>query len=67
MAMRKKDTTTRLHKTLKNVELTMREQKFSGDGSILIFDFHSRVVKEANVLGMNEGQLVTCLPQLLTK
>ena len=51
-AMRTHEKTTRLHKTLKNIELTMREHKFSGEDSILIFNFLSRVVKEADVLGM---------------
>ena len=43
----------------------MREQKFSGEYSIFVFDFLSREVEDADVLGMNEGQMVTCLPHLL--
>ena len=66
-AMRTHETTTSLHKTFKNIELNMREHKFYGEVSILFFDFLSRVVQEAEVLGMNEGQVVTCLPNLLTK
>ena len=45
----------------------MREHKLSGEDSILVFDFLSRVVEELDVLGMNERQLVTCLPHLLSK
>ena len=66
-SLRTHETTSRLHKTLKNIELTMKEHKFSGEDAILVFDFLSRVVEEADVLGMNEGQLVTCFPHLLTK
>lgn len=66
-ATRTQDSTTRLHRTLKNLELTMKENKFTGEDPILIFDFLSRTVEEADTLAMNEGQLVTCLPHLLTK
>jgi len=58
---------TRLHKTLKNLELTMKEYKFSGEHAILIFDFLSRLVEEADTNGMSEGQLMVCLPHMLTK
>ena len=44
----------------------MREHKFSGDDSILIFDFLSHVVEKADLLCINDGQLITCLPHLLT-
>ena len=64
--MRTHETTTGIQKTLKNIELTMREQKFSGEDYILVFDFLSRVVKETDMLGVYEGQMVTCLPHLLT-
>ena len=60
-SMRTHETTTRLHKTLKNIDLTMRKHKFSGEDTILGFDFLSRVVEEADLLGMNEGQLVLSL------
>ena len=66
-SLRTYETTSRLHKNLKNIELTMREQKFSGEDAILVFDFLSRVVEEADVLGMKEGQIVTCFPHLVTK
>ena len=66
-AARTQDSTTRLHRLLKNIELTMREHKFDGEDPILIFDFLSRAVEEADTLAMNEGQLVICLPHLLTK
>ena len=66
-AARTQDSTTRLHRLLKNIQLTMREHKFDGEDPILIFDFLSRAVEEADTLAMNEGQLVICLPHLLTK
>ena len=64
---RTQDLTTRLHRVLKNLELTMKEHKFSGEDPILVFDFLGRTVEEADTLAMNEGQLVICLPHLLTK
>ena len=66
-ANRSNASTTRLHKTLKNLELTMKEHKFSGEDPILVFDFLSRLVEEADTNGMSEGQLIVCLPHLLTK
>ena len=66
-ANRSSATMTRLHKTLKNLELTMREYKFSGEDPILIFDFLSRLVEEADTNSMTEGQLMVCLPHMLTK
>ena len=65
--MRTHQSTTRLHKTLKNIELTMRDHKFSGEDPVLVLDFLTRVVEEADTLGMSEGQLIVCLPHLLTK
>ena len=66
-AARTQDSTTRLHRSLKNLKLTMQDHKFFGEDPILIFDFLGRTVEEADTLGMNEAQLVTCLPHLLTK
>lgn len=43
-ATRTHEETTSLHKTLKNIELTMRDHKFSGEGPILAFDFLTRVI-----------------------
>ena len=44
----------------------MKEYKFSGEDPILIFDFLSRLVEEADTNGMSEGQLMVCLPHMLT-
>lgn len=44
----------RLHRTLKNLEWTIKEHKFSGNDPVLIFDFLGRTVEEADTLGMNE-------------
>ena len=41
---RSNTTMNRVHKILKNLELTMRDYKFSGEDPILIFDFLSRLV-----------------------
>lgn len=65
--MRTQKSTTRLHKTLKNVEFTMRDHKFSAEDPVLVLEFPNRVVEEAGTLGMSERKLIVCLPQLLTK
>lgn len=57
----------RLHKTLKNIELTMRDHRFSGEDYVFVFDFLTRVVEEADTFGMNEKQLIVFLLDLLTK
>lgn len=61
------DSTTCLQKTLKNIELTIRDHKFSGENPILVFDFLTRIVEGADTLGMSEGQLIVFYPHLLTK
>lgn len=45
----------------------MKDFKFSGQKSILIFGFLSSLVEEARALEINEGQLIICLPHRLTK
>lgn len=52
--IRTHQSTTPLHKSLKKIELTMRDQRFSGEDLVLVFDFLTRVVEEADSLGMNE-------------
>lgn len=54
-ANRTSKTTTRMHRTLKNIELKMKGFKFSGEDRILILDFLRRLVEEADTLDMNEG------------
>lgn len=56
-----------LHKTLKTLQLTMRDHKFPEEYLRLIFHFLSRLVEEADDIGMLEGHLIVCLPHLLTK
>lgn len=64
--IRKHQSTTRPHTTLNKIEPTMRDHKFSSEDPVSVFDFLTRVVKEAYTLGMSEGQLIVCLPHLLT-
>lgn len=45
----------------------MNDLKFSGEDQILFFDYLSRLVKEAEALYMNGGQLMVCTPHMLTK
>lgn len=45
----------------------MKDLKFSGQYLILIFDFLSRLLKEAETVEINEGQLMVCIPYMLTK
>lgn len=56
--LRTHQSTNRLDNTLKKIELTMRDHKFSSEDNILVFDFLNRVVDEANTLGMNGGKLI---------
>lgn len=65
--MRTQQSTARLHKNLKNIVLTMRGHKFSGEDIVLVFDFLTPFVEEADTPGMSESQLIVCLPHLLTK
>ena len=45
----------------------MRDHKVSGEDPISVFDLFTRIVEEADTLAMSEGQLIVCLPHLLTK
>jgi len=58
--------TTQLHKLLKNLDLSFRESKFSGQDPILIFDFLTRMVEECDTLGMSEAQSFMALPHFLS-
>ena len=58
--------TTQLHKLLKNLDLSFRESKFSGQDPILIFNFLTRMVEECDTLGMSEAQAFMALPHLLS-
>lgn len=45
----------------------MKDFQFSGEDPILVFYFLSRLAEEADTLDMNEGQIMVCLPHMLTK
>ena len=60
------ESTFRLHKLIRNLELSFKDSKFSGEDPILIFDFLSRFVEEADTLTMSEAQAFMALPQFLT-
>jgi len=57
--------TTRLHKMIKNLELTLKERKFDGSDPILVFDFLGRLTEECDTLKMSEGQAFIALPHFL--
>lgn len=63
--IRTRQPTTLLHKTLRNIDLTVRDHKFSGGDPLLVFDFLIRVVEGVDKLVMSERQLIVCFPQLL--
>lgn len=58
--------TTRLHRTLKNLELKIKHFKFSGEDPIIIFDFLIRLVEESNTLQLSEEQIIVYIPHTLT-
>lgn len=60
-------TTNVLYRTLNNLQLTMEDFKFSGEYSILIFDFLSRLVEKAVILDVNQWQLNVFLLHMFTK
>lgn len=39
----------------------MKDFKFSGEDPILVFDYLSPLIQEADVLDIYEGQLMVCL------
>lgn len=45
----------------------MKEYKFSGEYQILIFDILSLLIEETDTNEMSEGQLMVCMPHLLTR
>lgn len=57
---------TRINRIVKNLEVKMKDLLSSGEDPILIVDFLSRIVEEADVLEMDEGQLMVCLRHMLT-
>lgn len=65
--LRRKKSTTDLHKSLKNIELTMRGLKFIGEDPVLVLDFLTRVFNESDTLGMSERQLIVFIAHLRTK
>lgn len=62
---RNAEATSKLSRLLKSLDLTFREHKFSGAEPILVFDFLTRIVEEADMLSITEGQLFVLLPHLL--
>lgn len=57
--------TFRLRKTLQNLELIFKDPKISGEDQILILDFLTRLVEEADTWDISEGQLMVMYPSLL--
>lgn len=51
----------------KSINLTTRDQKFSGEDSCLILDFLTQVGEEFDTLGLSEGQIIVWIPNLITK
>lgn len=62
---RNADINKNLSRVLKSLGSTFKEQKFSGSDPILVLDFLTRIVEEAEMLGMTEGQLFVLLPHIL--
>lgn len=59
--------TTVVHFHLKRLELSFADNKFSGDDPVMIFNFLTRFVEEAEILGISEGQEFLTLPSFITK
>lgn len=59
-------TTGVIRKQIKNLELILKDHKFSGEDPIMVFDFLTRFVEEADTIGMSEGQAFVALPHFLT-
>lgn len=55
-----------LRKTLQKLNLVFKNRKFLGENPILIFDFLTRLIEEADTLEKSEGKLMVLLPHLLT-
>lgn len=58
--------TGKVRNHLRQMELTMKAHKFSGEDPILVLDFLSRFVAEADILRMSEAQAYIALPYFLT-
>lgn len=63
---RNAEATNNLSRLLKSLDFTFKEHKFSGAEPILVFDFLTRIVEEADMLNISEGQLFVLLPHLQT-
>lgn len=49
------EATSKLSRLLKSLDLTFKEHKFSGAEPILLFDFITRTVEEADMVNITEG------------
>lgn len=63
---RNRQATGMVRQLMKRMELTMHEYNFVGDDSILVLDFLTCLVEEADILSKKEGQAFISLPYLLT-
>lgn len=57
----------RIYRIVKNLEVTMNTFKFLGEDPILIYDFLSRLVREADVLEKDGGKVMACLSHMLAE
>ncbi len=57
--------TLELRKHLKSLEITFKNDQFTGEDPVLILSFLQRLVEEADTLGMTEGQAYIALPYVL--
>ena len=57
--------TGKVRRFIKDLEITLSEQKFTGADPILVFDFLVRFIEEMDTLGINEGQAFIILPYFL--
>lgn len=57
----------RIHRILKNLELTMNDFKFSGVDQILIFQLLSCLVEQVDITELDEGKRMVCFQHMLTK
>lgn len=58
--------TGNVHRLIKSMNLSMSEFKFDGTDPILVFDFLTRMVEEADTLKMTEAQAYLALPHYLS-
>lgn len=57
--------TSKVKDCVKRMQLSMRNQCFTGDDPILVLNFLARFVAEADVLGMSDAQAYLVLPYIL--